>query len=120
MPVEPSFMQLRARSTGSFRPSILVCTNRTQVGCENAFILDDWSVLTKETKYPHADWEAGRAVIARLLPSFSGVVDHLRLEPALLQIKGVSVWAIPALVCSHNPSCLCLGQLNSLDRSLQS
>ncbi|XP_010926735.1 probable inactive ATP-dependent zinc metalloprotease FTSHI 5, chloroplastic isoform X1 [Elaeis guineensis] len=38
----------------------------------------DW---TRETKFPHAVWAAGRALIALLLPNFD-VVDNIWLEPA--------------------------------------
>ncbi|KAI5398282.1 probable inactive ATP-dependent zinc metalloprotease FTSHI 5, chloroplastic [Lathyrus oleraceus] len=37
----------------------------------------DW---TRETKFPHAVWAAGRGLIAHLLPNFD-VVDNLWLEP---------------------------------------
>ncbi|OVA16817.1 Peptidase M41 [Macleaya cordata] len=37
----------------------------------------DW---TRETKFPHAVWAAGRALIALLLPNFD-VVDNIWLEP---------------------------------------
>ncbi|KFK37857.1 hypothetical protein AALP_AA3G038200 [Arabis alpina] len=37
----------------------------------------DW---TRETKFPHAVWAAGRALIALLIPNFD-VVDNLWLEP---------------------------------------
>ena len=35
---------------------------------------------TRETKFPHAVWAAGRGLIALLLPNFD-VVDNLWLEP---------------------------------------
>ncbi|CAN6888841.1 unnamed protein product [Brassica oleracea] len=38
----------------------------------------DW---TRETKFPHAVWAAGRALIALLIPNFD-VVDNLWLEPS--------------------------------------
>ncbi|KAJ8620463.1 hypothetical protein MRB53_028992 [Persea americana] len=38
----------------------------------------DW---TRETKFPHAVWAAGRGLIACLLPNFD-IVDNLWLEPA--------------------------------------
>ncbi|KAI3991255.1 hypothetical protein MKX01_022476 [Papaver californicum] len=39
--------------------------------------LDDW---TRETKFPHAVWASGRALISLLLPNFD-VVDNVWLEP---------------------------------------
>ncbi|KAK4799841.1 hypothetical protein SAY86_025206 [Trapa natans] len=41
----------------------------------------DW---TRETKFPHAVWAAGRALIALLLPNFDAV-DNLWLEPSSWQ-----------------------------------
>ncbi|XP_073117232.1 probable inactive ATP-dependent zinc metalloprotease FTSHI 5, chloroplastic isoform X2 [Elaeis guineensis] len=40
-----------------------------------------WFAWTRETKFPHAVWAAGRALIALLLPNFD-VVDNIWLEPA--------------------------------------
>ncbi|XP_015875583.2 probable inactive ATP-dependent zinc metalloprotease FTSHI 5, chloroplastic isoform X1 [Ziziphus jujuba] len=46
----------------------------------------DW---TRETKFPHAVWAAGRGLIALLLPNFD-VVDNLWLEPLSWQGIGCS------------------------------
>ncbi|RWW28699.1 hypothetical protein GW17_00006801 [Ensete ventricosum] len=40
---------------------------------------------TRETKFPHAVWAAGRALIALLLPNFD-VVDNIWLEPAAWEV----------------------------------
>lgn len=41
---------------------------------------------TRETKFPHAVWAAGRGLIALLLPNFD-VVDNLWLEPLSWQVS---------------------------------
>ncbi|KAJ0080512.1 hypothetical protein Patl1_23124 [Pistacia atlantica] len=43
----------------------------------------DW---TRETKFPHAVWAAGRGLIALLLPNFD-VVDNLWLEPCSWEVS---------------------------------
>ncbi|KAF5749128.1 hypothetical protein HS088_TW04G01091 [Tripterygium wilfordii] len=50
-------------------------------GIELLSPLLDW---TRETKFPHAVWAAGRGLIALLLPNFD-VVDNLWLEPSSWQ-----------------------------------
>ncbi|XP_051145687.1 probable inactive ATP-dependent zinc metalloprotease FTSHI 5, chloroplastic isoform X2 [Andrographis paniculata] len=42
----------------------------------------DW---TRETKFPHAVWAAGRSLMAHLLPNYD-VVDHLWLEPTSWEV----------------------------------
>lgn len=41
---------------------------------------------TRETKFPHAVWAAGRGLIALLLPNFD-VVDNLWLEPCSWEVS---------------------------------
>lgn len=41
---------------------------------------------TRDTKFPHAVWAAGRGLIALLLPNFD-VVDNLWLEPCSWEVS---------------------------------
>jgi len=46
------------------------------------FFVVQW---TRETKFPHAVWAAGRGLTAHLLPNFD-VVENLWLEPLSWQV----------------------------------
>lgn len=41
---------------------------------------------TRETKYPHAVWAAGRGLVALLLPDFD-VVDQIWLDPTSWDVR---------------------------------
>lgn len=54
------------------------------VHCTHCYLMiGQW---TRETKFPHAVWAAGRGLIALLLPNFD-VVDNLWLEPLSWQVS---------------------------------
>lgn len=49
---------------------------------------------TREVKFPHAVWAAGRGLIALLLPNFD-VVDNIWLEPTSWEvIMHSNYWSI--------------------------
>ena len=51
---------------------------------------------TRETKFPHAVWAAGRGLIALLLPNFD-VVDNLWLEPCSWEVSNFFYFQITSL-----------------------
>ena len=75
----------------------------TNVHCTHCnLMIFQW---TRETKFPHAVWAAGRGLIALLLPNFD-IVDNLWLEPLSWQVSHfhIFLWFCATTYSIYNDS----------------